>query len=243
MTLGLYDRERRRRRETAVGAVKLLLSLAVFGACGAFAYQMGIEQTKGRNEQLSMDVERLALENQRLVSAAQQLQAIARTSETRALEIERRYAQDVPTGDLARIVQIARERKAAGVAGERLAFVLTNTEAVRTCDPPDTRRFVVQTPVGPPNPNSAVRFGNGALTVTATGASARNRDGNPEAWFDPAQPIAVRFTPLGGRNEATANGALPINQVVVVSNVEWRFALVNATRSFVEITAERCPLP
>jgi hypothetical protein len=243
MTLGLYDRERRRRRQAAVGAVKITLFLGVLGAGCAFAYQLGVEQTKGRNEQLTADVDRLAADNQRLLSAAQQLQAVARASETRALDVERRYAQDVPTGDLARIVQIARERKMAGVPADRLAFVLSNTEVQRTCDPPDTRRFAVQTPIGPANPNASVRFGNGVLTVSATGASARNRDGNPEAWFDPTQPVAIRFTPLGGRNEATANGALPINHVMVVNNVEWRFAVVASARSFVEITAERCPLP
>ncbi|MFN8722914.1 MAG: hypothetical protein ACK5YI_18990 [Rhodospirillales bacterium] len=243
MTLGLYDRERRRRREAVVGIAKILLLLGFLGAGCAFAYQIGVEQTKGRNEQLTADVERLAIENQRLLSAAQQLQAVARTSETRALDAERRYAQDVPTGDLARIVQIARERKQVGVPSDRLAFVLANTEVVRTCDAPDTRRFAVQTPIGPQNPNSSVRFGNGLLTVTATGASARNRDGNPEAWFDPTQPVAVKFTPLGGRNEATANGTLPINHVMVHNNVEWRFAVIASARSFAEVTAERCPLP
>ena len=64
MTLGLYDRERRRRRQAVVGVAKILLLLGFLGAGCAFAYQIGVEQTKGRNEQLAADVERLALENQ-----------------------------------------------------------------------------------------------------------------------------------------------------------------------------------
>jgi hypothetical protein len=30
---------------------------------------------------------------------------------------------------------------------------------------------------------------------------------------------------------------------MVHNNVEWRFAVVASARSFIEVTAERCPMP
>lgn len=243
MSLGFHDRERRRRRRALAAVAKLALYAGVVGAAGLFSYQFAVERMKGADAQLRADVARLEEENRQLATAVQQLQAIARSAETRAQEVERRYAQDVPRGDHARMLQLVRERMNDGVSADRLAFVLQNAQQPRDCEEPETRRFVVLTPIAQPNANTAVRFGNGALTVTASGESARARDGSPEAWFDPAQAVTVRFTPLGGRNEATASGTLPISRSLVVNNAEWRFSVHAGPRSFVEVTAVRCRYP
>jgi cell division protein FtsB len=243
MSFGLYDRERRRRRQALLAVGKAVLYLGVVGAAGLFSYQFAVERVKGSDAQLRAEIERLSDENAQLATAVQQLQSLARAAETRAQEIERRYAQDVPRGDHARLLQAARERLAAGVSADRVAFVLANADEPTDCGQPDTRRFVVLTPIGQAGPNNAVRFGDGALTVSAQGESARARDGSPEAWFDPTQPVSVRFTPLGGRNETTASGVLPISHALVVNNSEWRFSVHAGPRSFVEVTATRCGYP
>jgi len=243
MSFGLYDRERRRRRRALLAIGKALLYLGVVAAAGLFSYQFAMERVKGSDAQLRAEIDRLSEENAQLATAVRQLQALAREAETRAQEIERRYARDVPRGDHARLLQSVRERLADGVSADRIAFVLANADEPSDCAEPDTRRFVVLTPIAQAGPNNAVRFGDGALTVSAQGEPARARDGSPEAWFDPTQPVSIRFTPLGGRNETTAAGVLPISHSLVVNDSEWRFAVHAGARSFVEVTATRCGYP
>ncbi|HZH27149.1 MAG TPA: hypothetical protein VEY95_08200 [Azospirillaceae bacterium] len=243
MTFGYDDRERRKRRQTVFGWLKTVAYLCLLGGSGAFAYQMGVEMTRARLDALTAEADRLRSDNQQLTVAVQQLQAVARTAEARAQDMERRYEQTVPQGELGRLLQIARERLAAGQSADRLAFVLANASTPRTCEAPETRRVAVQLPETQPNPNSAVRLANGVITVSSLGQPSRTRDGRPEGWFDPAKPVTVRFTPIGGRNESVATGVLPLTHTMVVNNVEWRFAVHPGPRSFVDVTADRCPLP
>ena len=47
----------------------------------------------------------------------------------------------------------------------------------------------------------------------------------PEAWFDPAKPVTVFFTRLGGETTSTV-GVLPLHHAVVVGDLEYRFSVV-----------------
>ncbi|MEI6984570.1 MAG: hypothetical protein WCK65_00425 [Rhodospirillaceae bacterium] len=241
MTLGLYDSERRYRRRVWTGFVKFIVFIVFVLGVGLFAYQMGVEQVKDRDAGLREEVTQLSRQRGELELFATQLQEVARTAEVRTNELELRLHRDVPSGDLAKLAQLANERLLAGVTAERLAFVITAAQNKRNCQQPETKRLQPSTPIYK-SPNRSVSFSAGIITVTGEGQSARDSAGNSEGWFEPAQPVTLRITPQGGK-ETVISGVLPLHQSVVVDNTEYRFTAVAGLRSFIEITTDRCGYP
>ncbi len=241
MSLGHYDYEQRYRRRFFNGSVKLGLLATLLLGIGLFAYQMGVEQMKGRDTSLREEVSLLSRQKAELELLASQMQHAAKVAEARTAEVEARLKRDVPTGELARLSKLAGERLAAGMDAARLAFVIEHAQTPRNCQPPDSKKLVLATPLLKAGNRSAT-FGNGAITVTGEGMSARNTQGQPESWFDPAQPVKIRIISQSGK-EVVASGALPLHQSVVVDNIEHRFTFTPGPRSFIEVTADRCPFP
>lgn len=241
MSLGRYDYERRYRRRFWTGVFKFVLFAVFTLSVGLFAYQMGIEQFKGRDATLREEVASLSRQKAELELRVGQFQHAARAAEARAQELEARLARELPTGDLAKLLHLVGARLKSGLDAARLAFVIENAQTPRNCQPPESKRFVLATPLL----RSGVRgasFGNGTVTVTGEGQSARDGQGNPESWFDPGQPVTVRITGIGGK-EVEATGTLPLHQSLVVDNFEYRFTFSAGARSFVDVTSDRCPFP
>ena len=222
MTLGLHDYERRRRRRFWGSTVKFLLILGVLLAIGLFAYQMGVEQVKGRETGLLAENAQLGQANAELSRSVAGLRAAAQNAETKVSEL-------------------ALERLAAGVEAKRLVFVLSQIKTPRACEKPENKRFILPTPVYK-GPNSTVGFASGAITVSGEGTPARSPTGNVEGWFDPKGLVTIRFTEAGGR-QTEAKGTLPLHHTVVSAGIEHQFTVTAGARSFVEVTDERCPFP
>ena len=223
------------------GFGKLAFFALILLGTGLFAYQMGIEQLKGRDVALREEVASLSGQKAELELLAGQMQHAARAAEGRVQELEARLARQVPTGELASLTTLVRKRLADGLAPQRLAFVIENAQNPRNCQPAETKRFVVTTPLVKSGSRSA-SFAGGAITVTGEGESARNAQGAPEAWFDPTEPVSVRISAHGGVEEV-ASGLLPLHHSVVIEQTEHRFTIAAGPRSFVEVTADRCPFP
>ena len=66
--------------------------------------------------------------------------------------------------------------------------------------------------------------------------------GKPLAWYDPAQPVTIQFTHIGGETPLVSGG-LPLHHSVGVNDSEYRFNIVRVERSFVEVTGDRCAFP
>lgn len=241
MTLGRYDYERRYRKRMRAGVIKFLLLAALVLGVGLFSYQMGIEQLKGRDVTLREEIATLSRQKAELELLATQMQHAARTAEARAAELDGRLQREVPTGDLAKLTQLVSERLKSGLDANRLSFVISQAQIQRNCQPADTKRFTLSTPLLKGG-SRGVTFGNGTVTVTGEGQSAHNAQGNAESWFDPGQPVTIRITGIGGKT-ATAAGVLPLHQSLVVDNSEYRFTFAASQRSFVEVTADRCAYP
>ena len=240
MTLGLHDYERRRRRRFWGSTVKLLLILGVLLAIGLFAYQMGVEQVKGREAGLVAENAQLAQANSELSRSVSALRTADQNAEAKVAELEARLARELPTGDLARLTELARERLAAGVEAKRLVFVLSQIKTPRACEKPENKRFILPTTVYK-GPNSTVGFANGAITVSGEGTAARSATGNVEGWFDSKGLVTIRFTRRAAarrRRRATCPCATPS-----LAGVEHQFTVTSGARSFVEVTDERCPFP
>ena len=241
MTLGLYDSERRYRRRVWTGFVKFVLFVLFVLLVSVFAYQMGVEQVKDRDASLRDEVGQLSRQKGELELFVTQLQEATHTAEARVAELEQRLQNEVPQGDLARLDQLAAERLAAGVTADRLIFVIGSAQNKRNCQPAETKRLQPSTQFYK-SPNRSVSFATGTITVVGEGLSARGASGDAEGWFDPVQPVTLRITPQGGK-EQLLTGVLPLHQSVVVESTEFRFTAVAGSRSFIEVTADRCSYP
>ncbi|PWC32423.1 hypothetical protein [Azospirillum sp. TSO35-2] len=241
MTLGRYDYERRYRRRVWAGLMKFGLLAALVLGVGLFAYQMGIEQLKGRDVTLREEIATLSRQKAELELLATQMQHAAKTAEARTAELEGRLQREVPTGDLAKLTQLVAERLKGGLDANRLGFVITQAQTQRNCQQADTKRFTLSTPLLKGGARG-VTFANGAVSVSGEGQSAHNPQGNAESWFDPGQPVTIKITGMGGKS-TSVTGVLPLHQSLVIDNNEYRFTIAAAQRSFVEVTADRCAYP
>ena len=142
---------------------------------------------------------------------------------------------------VAELYDLIRARIADGLSVARLRFLIGSARRKRDCLDPDTRRFVVRTPVKS-GPHSAASFGKDRITITGRGASAKSADGHPQAWFDPSKPVSLTFTAVDQPSVKHA-GVLPLSHSVVLGEREFRFLVQAGRRGFVLVTAEDCAYP
>ena len=243
MTLGLHDSHGRRRRQARRAQIRWLLGLGAIIATGVAAYHTGSSLAEREVAELTQESAGLIERIEALQRENTELQAGLILKERRLKDAELRYERDVPSGELAALMGRVREKVAAGVDRDRLAFLIDSAGKPRKCDSkPVTKRFVVRTPITR-SANDSVSFAKNAITITALGESALNAEGKVEAWFDPAQPVTLRLVQLGGKT-AVRKGKLPIHTSVVVKDKEYLYSVVEgAQRGFVEITGDRCNYP
>lgn len=243
MSLGLHESRLRQRRQRRLRLFKWLFVLALLFGAGLFAYESGSMLARQEVVQLEQRIEELDATIGRLERDKRELQAALQEAKMREQRWRERYRAEVPQGTRKELLDLVQQRLQAGVRPERLAFVVSKVENERQCSGgPTSKRFIVQTPVST-GANGAVAFADGAITVTAEGRSATDDQGNPEAWYDPAHPVAVRFTQPGGRS-SKASGKLPLHHSVVVDGREHRFSVVDAeARGFVKVTWQHCAYP
>lgn len=242
MSLGLHESRTRRRRKARWAAAKWVIALALILGAGVYAYDTGSQIARTRVTDLEREIaalgQRIAdLEGENARLRADQIVAQQRLEEARAL-----YDRDVPTGQLAALVVSLQARLESGVDPERLDFLIASAANPRTCDAqPVTKRFLVRTPLYE-GANDAVAFAEGAITVTAVGEAATDADGRVEAWFDPAKPITLQFTRIGGE-AVQETGTLPLHASLVAGGSEYRFTAIEGPQGFVQVAGDRCDYP
>lgn len=241
MSYGLYDHRRRYRRRIWGRVGKVALVLAVLGGVAGFSYLVGVEQLKSREGSIQEELANMTAAKDKAERRAQQLQQIAQTQEIRANELEIRLQREVPSGELAKITELVARKLAEGVNPERMVFVIEQTSNPRSCALPDTKRFVLPTPIYRGS-NTQVAFADGTIIVTGEGVPARNDGGSPEAWYDPTKPVKIRFTDANGKVDEV-NGVLPLTHNLISSDKEVRLTVGAGARSFVEVTGEVCRFP
>ena len=245
MTLsgGYYGGGRRRRRTPGTRRVVGWTATVIFiFAAGLYSYRTGTTlamreavELRASNATLSDGVADLEQANAGLRDALEEQQR-------RNLELLEQYQQEIPDESMQRIIDLVRLRLEAGVTVEYMAEVVASAGAAWVCpEEPDSRRFVIQTPTTT-GANDAIAFGNGTVTVTGTGISARNEAGLPLAWFDAAQPVTLVFNRIGG-DTSDVTGLLPLHHSVVVSDIIYRFSAAVGERSFVNVVAVACDFP
>lgn len=242
MSLGLRENRNRRRRRFWGRVVKVTVVLAGIGAMGFYAYLTGAKLAEHDVTVLREEIVELTATNEALVAENDSLSAQLATASRQAAQWQGRYEREVPTGEIKRLTDMVVEKARGGVPLDRLAFLIDAAGTANTCaNEPDTKRFIVPTPLYE-GPNSSVGFADSVITVTADGQSARNENGQLEGWYDPAQPVTLRFSKLGG-DTSEVTGELPLHHSILVGESEYRFTAVPGDRGFINITADRCKFP
>ena len=242
MSLGLRDDRRRRRRQARMTLLRWLLAIAVIAGAGFYAYQTGSRLAErdvaSRNEQVAALTAQLDTAQARI----QTLDADLTAARTRVADGEDRYQRDVGTGEVRDLVALLQAKMAEGIDAGLLRRAIERTEVHLECEPqPQVRRLLVRTPLAK-GADAPVTFDGGTLAISLAGASARDAAGNPEAWFDPKQPVHIRLARAGG-TVAETDTVLPHQQVFVDGNRQYRVNIAATSRGFAQATVERCRVP
>ena len=242
MTLGLHESRLRRRRRARWTIAKWIMTLIGVVAAGVFAYETGSTLAQRDVEVLGEKIEDLTAKVREVEAESAQRHARLVAAENERQAAVARYEKDVPSGDLADLLGRVRDKLDDGVAPDRLAFLIDSARNARVCDEtPETKRFIVQTPLTT-GANDSVGFAKGAITVTAVGDTSTTADGKILARFDPAKPITLRLTEIGGQT-SEHSGKLPLHASVVMGANEHRFTVVAGPPGFVKVTGDRCDYP
>lgn len=241
MSLGLYESERRHRRRMMASVFRFGLVILALVVTSAISYRYGIRQVESQETRLLAEVDTLRSAKASLERDALRHQAEVRTVEIRYEELQRRFEQEMPTGPLLELTQLAAARLSEGLDPERLAFYIREAGEPRDCTRMDSKRFVMPTPAYQGD-QGVVSFDNGRISVTGLGPNAIAANGGIQGWFDPTREVAITLTVIDGET-ATVSGVLPLYRSVVLDDREFRFAFQKGARSFVQVTADRCAFP
>ncbi len=222
--------------------MKFAAVLVALVMLGFFAYETGTAFAQRETRSLKEELASLKGQLNSLDAENQNLKAQLRGAKGQVAEWSQRYQQDVPTGEAQELFKLLSAQLENGVPPDRLGFVIREAKASNECaNNPDTKRFILRTH-GDRGKNNWVGFNNTSIVVTGIGEPATGSDGRPQGWFDPAKPVEIRFTRVGGQT-TEAKGLLPLSHGVVMGGTEWRFNIVTGTRGFVVVSADRCKYP
>lgn len=217
------------------------LALAIGLGVGFYAHDVGTEIAQRQVSELNIRLTEETEASEKLHSEIAGLQAALRTERDKVTTWRKRYESDVPSEAEMPILAAARARLETGVSSERLQTVISIARDDVACEPlGETKRFFVNNEISR-GANDAVSFANGTITITGDGAAARNASNQPEAWFDPAAPVTLNFSHLGGEI-SQVSGMLPVHNSMAVGDIEYRFTAVAGARSFVRVTGQKCPI-
>ena len=202
-------RERSRRRKQLIWR----MSVGLFVAAGLLflgysAYQTGAILAQSRVTELARDVSDLTAQRDTARAETAGLQSSLAEAKRSNLELQNRYDADVPKGEIAAVVAIARERLGQGLPAQRLAQAMRDAAATRACEAGGTRRRFAVQPAGRA-PAETASLLDGLVQVSAT---------IPSANADPARSAAVAVT-LARATEPLKMTGLPARQDITINNL------------------------
>lgn len=233
--------------------MRILIYVLVVCGVAWFSYSEGQRISQSRIDNLESQVTQMRNTTDEAVAAAieaesseQELRAAVDTRESalrdEAAAWQQRYESEVPHGEAAVLWTQVTERLEEGISVERLGETIALVEEERSCDSAEpTKRIVVKTEFHD-DTVSAASFADGRISVTGSGETATDENGYPAAWFDPAKPVSLVFSTIGGGAE-TVEGALPVYHNVLIGSDQYRFAVSEGPPDFAIVTVERCDYP
>ena len=237
-TYNPYDRYKQRSAKRA-GSVITVLFLFV----GLFSLGYWVGGLSARQNIYILQGEKASLTEEYEISQDNviKLRAEAQTANVRLEQLRARYEELLSEGPVRDLLVMVRKQIEQGVAVERLQSVILSARPPQNCSDAEVKRFVVRTPVYK-GPNSRALIGGGKVSIEGRGVSAKNSQGQKEAWFDPGQPIDLVFKARGVKS-TQKKGLLPIRHSMIVGDKEYRFTLSIGAKSFVKVTYDHCDYP
>lgn len=216
-------------------ALRVTVAVGVIVGAGFYGYETGllvagreIKQLNDHTEDMARAMEELERYNLVLAEAADR----ARSGEE---QWRRRYLSAVAGQQTDRAVVIARESTNA----PRLGLDADGGLEAKNCEPlPDSKSVRVQTPVSDAD-QDFTGFDDNRVVVSAYGISAVSPLGVPLGWFDPKEPVSIKFVTRDGRT-SVATRILPVSQVVKTQEAEYRFTLNRGKKGFIRLVGNRC---
>jgi hypothetical protein len=242
MPLSLHESRRRSRRQRRSRVFSVLFILVLIGGAGYAIYAAGGMFAEREVVRLQNEIGHLKQSMAAYEERDAKMQTMVEQAAGQESYWKQMYERDVPTGPAKDLQTQLRARLSEGVTPARLSMAIGSVVNKPSCeDKPVTKRFIVRTPLHPGG-NDSVGFADNSITVTAEG-KITTADGAKLAAFDPAQPVTVSFTTLGGRKVETS-GVLPIQYSVMTEHAEYKFNVMSAeTRGFVTVTGDKCKAP
>lgn len=238
--LGLSQKKRAQQRRNQF--FKWVLYLLILAAIGVYGYYEGQAKSDRRVADIEIEVTGLMKENERLTLQARDALNKQNEALSEARAWRARFENEIPKGVHMDILKLIEKRLSEGLEAQRLLSVISVTQNSSNCDgAPEVKRFIVDTAIAQ-NPSNSVRIAKGAVLVSGFGTSQIADNGKPEAWYDPAQPVKITFTHIGGKTE-TVESVLPIHKNMLVGADEYRFSIVAGQQSFAQVSATRCDFP
>lgn len=242
MTISQYN-PRSRYRDRAARRFQVFLAFLVVAGAGLFlGFWLGRQHSIVRMEALQKEADEARRQATLLQDDLTKVRAEAQTAASRLDQLQLQYQKDLPeNGPMRDLVEILRKQLEDGMSPDRLSFVIRSARPPRNCSDPASKRFMVRTPAYS-GPDSFATVGEGAVLISGIGASSRNKDGQPEAWYDPSQPVTITFKAPGAELEKKV-GNLPFQHSLVAGGREFRFTLSEGERSFIKVTYDSCDYP
>lgn len=240
MSLNNYNPHLRYKERAAQRFSSFMGMMAIILISILIGFWFGKQYAAGQLITLQEQVTSLTEERDTLQDNATELSAAAQTAAKRYEQLQEEVESIIPKGPMQNLVTLVREQLAQGMDAERLSFVIRSARPPSGCVDPESKRFVVNTPAYK-GPKSIAVIADGLVEVYGSGTSARNADGKPEAWYDPAKRVEVAFK-YNDKLEIK-QGVLPLRYSVVVNDREYRFTVEAGPRSFAKVVYDSCSYP
>lgn len=233
-----YDRYRNRTWQRFSG---FMVVCVFIGICVGIGYFFGKVRWMQENASLRQQVDSFAQEKDAFQETIVQLRTEARTATLRYEEAQKSALEGVSAGPARDLINLVTKQLEEGADPERMAYLIRSGRPPRNCTDPESRRFIVSTPVYT-GADSSVSIDKDAIIVKGSGVSARNEKGDNEAWYDPAKAVSLTFVTKDGRTQ-TKNGIMPLSHSVVLEGREYRLTVTDSARSFAKVTFDSCDYP
>ncbi len=241
MSLSSYN-PHDRYRQRAARRVSTILT-AIFFAAMIFGAGFWIGDITAQQNTYILEQEKRILTEERdaLQTQLTEMRAEAQTAMVKFEQLRTNYEDLISEGPMRELVSLLAKQIEQGVNIERLQSIILTARPPQNCSNPESKRFIVQTPVYS-GPVSFASIANGTIEISGNGASAQNQNGEKEAWFDPGQPVDLTIK-VEGAEPVTKSGLLPLYHSAITNGKEYRFSMTAGNKSFIRVSYDYCDYP
>jgi|GEM_PF-2119799 len=226
-----FARERKRRRAKFIGLIGMgMLVIGGLAGLGYAAWLTGSELADVRTRSVESENGKLAAERDAARAEAARANAAAGTLRQDNAAIQKRYDTEVPTGSMAEIYALVRQRLSSGVDQARLTALLRDAGPLQPCESRVLRkRHPIQ--VAPKDASDMAVFLDGLIGVAVA---------IPSAGAAPKQTATVTVVTAWTEEPVKLTG-LPVRRDIVINNAVLHLAVdVSDVAGFASVALSVC---